>query len=123
MKIVNLILAFLFFLFAAFQYNDSDSWIWMAIYLLVAYVSLSAFQMKYSKLVIYFGLAVCVIGMGLLFPDIIRWLRMGMPSITESMKAEKIHVELTREFFGLVICFVALVFHFFQMRRLEKTKL
>ena len=122
MKVVNVILTFLFFLFAATQYNDSDSLLWMAIYLLVAYVSASAIQMKYSKLVIYVGLAICIIGIGILFPDIIRWVRMGMPSIVETMKAEKSYIELTREFFGLVICFLALAFHFFQMRKMEKTR-
>ena len=44
---------------------------------------------------------------------------MGMPSIVETMKANKPYVELTREFGGLVVCVVALLFVYFQSRKVS----
>ncbi len=45
-RIVALILAFLFFLFAAFQYNDPDPSVWMAIYGVAAVVSMAVYFKK-----------------------------------------------------------------------------
>lgn len=120
MKIVNITLAILFLVFAVVQMNDPDPWLWVAIYGLVGYVSASAVMGKYSKLVIYFGIAVCVLGIGILFPELINWLRMGTPNIAETMKTDRPYIEFVREFFGLWICLAALVFHFFQMRKLDR---
>ena len=50
--------------------------------------------------------------MGMLLPDFIDWIQNGAESITQSMKAEKPHIELTREFLGLLICALALGFHY-----------
>jgi hypothetical protein len=117
MKVINIILTVLFALFAIVQFNDPDPWLWVAIYGLVAGVSGFAIYQKYSKGVIYTGIAICVIGLGILFPELINWIRMGMPNIAEGMKAEKPHIEFTREFGGLGMSLVVLLFHFFQMRK------
>ena len=121
MKIVNLVLAFFFFLFAIFQFNDPDPWLWAAIYGLVGGISVGAIFQKYSKVLIYIGIAVCVLGIGILFPEFINWLRMGTPNIAETMKTDRLYIEFVREFLGLIIALTGLVFHFFQMRKLEKT--
>ncbi|MEM6964734.1 MAG: transmembrane 220 family protein [Bacteroidota bacterium] len=120
MKIANIVLTVLFFLFAAAQLNDPDPWLWVVIYGLVGGVSAAAIVKKYNKLMIYFGIAVCVLGIGILFPELISWIRMGTPNIAETMKTDRPYIEFVREFFGLWICLAALVFHFFRMRKLEK---
>lgn len=120
MKVVNIILTILFLLFAYFQINDPDPWLWVAIYGMIAGISGFAIFQKYSKGVIYLGMAICIIGLGVLFPELINWVKMGTPNIAESMKTEKSYIEFVREFFGLVIILATLIFHFFQMRKLEK---
>ncbi len=122
MKVINIILTVLFALFAIVQLNDPDPWLWVAIYGLVAGISGFAIVGKYSKGVLYTGIAICVIGLGILFPDLIDWVKMGMPNIAETMKTEKSYIEFVREFFGLGISLGALLFHFFQMRKNEKNR-
>ena len=121
MKVINIILTILFALFAIVQFNDPDPWLWVVIYGMVAVVSGFAIYQKYSKGVIYIGITICVIGIGILFPELIDWIKMGMPNIAETMKAERSYIEFVREFFGLGISLVALIFHFLQMRKKEKT--
>lgn len=117
MKVINIILTLLFILFAVVQLNDPDPWLWVAIYGLVAGVSGFAIFKKYSKGVVYLGIAICIIGIGILFPELINWMKMGTPNIAETMKAERSYIEFVREFFGLAISLVALLFHFYQIRK------
>lgn len=117
MKVINIILTVLFILFAAVQFDDPDPWLWVAIYGLVAGVSGFAIFQKYNKGVVYLGIAICVIGLGVLFPDLIDWIKMGTPNIAETMKTERSYIEFVREFFGLGISLVVLLFHFYQLRK------
>lgn len=123
MKIINIILTALFALFAFFQWNDPDPWLWVSIYGLVAGISAAAIFQKRSKILIYVGIAICLLGLGLLFPELINWVKMGLPNIAESMKTEKLYIEFVREFFGLVIVLLALVFHWWQGKRADKKSL
>ncbi|MEM1121162.1 MAG: transmembrane 220 family protein, partial [Bacteroidota bacterium] len=111
MKIVNIVLSLLFVLFAYFQYNDPDPWLWIGIYLFIALVSGLAAANIYPKRLLTIGLVGCLIGLGILLPDFINWLSTGAESITESMKTEKPHIELTREFLGLLICALVMGLH------------
>ena len=117
MKITNIILGILFFLFAIVQYNDPDPWLWIGLYSLVAIISLLAARGQYISWLILGGLAICLIWLFMLLPDFVNWIKEGMPSITGSMKAEEPHIELTREFLGLVICMAALIFHWVKSRK------
>ena len=110
MRLVNIVLALLFVLFAAFQYNDPDPWLWMVIYAFIAIIAGLAAINFYPKWLIRLGVVGCLIGLGYLLPDFIDWLTTGAESITETMKTEKPHIELTREFLGLFICLLALIF-------------
>lgn len=114
MKIVNILLTLLFTLFAYFQYNDPDPWLWIAIYLFIALISGLAAAKIYPKWLIRMGLVGCIIGLGILLPDFLDWLSTGAESITQSMKAEKPHIELTREFLGLLLCGLILGMHLWQ---------
>ena len=111
MKVFNLILAALFTVFAIVQYNDPDPWLWIVIYLFMAVISGMAAFGQYQKMVIWFGLGFCLAYLIILLPDFVDWLTSGAESIVGSMKAEKPHIELTREFLGLLLCLGTLFFH------------
>jgi len=119
MKTINIILTILFAVFAVVQLNDPDPWFWVLLYGFIAVISGLAIVEKYYKTAIYIGMAICFLGVVIFFPDFQEWINMGTPSIAESMKAEKPHIEFVREFFGLVIAFLALLFHFFQKRKIN----
>lgn len=108
MKWANVIFGVLFLLFAAVQYNDPDPWAWMALYGFVGGILLFAAFGKRHRWVALGGLLVCLIWLTFLLPEFVSWVRMGMPSITETMKTEEPHIEYTREFLGLGICIAAL---------------
>ncbi|HQU57534.1 MAG: transmembrane 220 family protein [Phaeodactylibacter sp.] len=117
MKIFNLFLTLLFALFAIVQLNDPDPWGWTAMYSFVAIVSGFAAFGRYHQYLIYLGIGVVLIWMATLLPDFINWIKIGMPTITGSMKAETKYVELTREFLGLLLCGLALGWHWKGARR------
>lgn len=116
MKIFNLILAAIFLLFAAVQLNDQqdDIMFWFLVYGGVGIISLFGAFKKYHVMTIVLGLAVVVFELFRKFPTFAKWIGDGMPSIVEEMQASTPHVELVREYLGLCICFVVLVFHYIQ---------
>ncbi len=120
MKVLNLILAVLFILFAVVQYNDPDPWGWAALYLYVAAACGMAAFGKSNKFMLILGLGVSAIWMLTLVPDFIHWVQMGMPTIVAHMKAEAPHIELTREFLGLVVCMSALGWQWYRLRKSVK---
>lgn len=117
MKFLNSFLTLIFLLFAIVQYNDPDPWGWITLYLFVAVICGFAIFRRYHRYVIIGGLVICFVWMATLIPDFIHWVKMGMPTITASMKAEAPHIELTREFLGLVVCISALGFQYFQAKK------
>ena len=123
MKIINIILAVLFILFAIVQYNDPDPYRWIAFYGLVGLVSIFAIFGQYRRWVILAGLAIFIIEFVRLMPEFINWINMGAPKITGTMKTEEPHIELTREFLGLLICILALGYHYWQSIKVgQRTK-
>jgi Transmembrane family 220, helix len=119
MKIFNIVLTVLFVVFAAVQYNDPDPYLWGPLYLFPAVICGFAATGQYNKWAILVGLLPITLYMISYIPDFIDWIKMGMPSIVETMKAEKSYVELTREFGGLVICVVVLVWQYFKAAKLK----
>lgn len=119
MKILNIVFALLFTLFAYFQYNDPDPWLWIAIYLFVAIICAFAAFGKYNRWIILTGLGGLIIYWAILLPSFIGWVGDGMPTITGSMKAESKYIELVREFLGLFILIGVMFFQFWQERKLR----
>ena len=111
-RIGNFVFTLLFLLFAYFNLNDADGWLWVLGYLATAAVcSLALFKKFYPRLTL--GLIVAFLFYaGYLFlsrDGVWDWLvQYKTPSITESMQATKPYIEKTREFFGLLIALVAL---------------
>lgn len=108
MKYFHLAVAAFFALCAYWQFNDPDWNRWVAAYGVVAFVAIRylsgglRFIVPLLPAVVLFGWWCTYV------PVFTRWLGDGMPTITGSMKAEAPHIELMREFVGLLICWGAL---------------
>lgn len=112
MKTLHLILAGLFVLFALVQINDEDGWKWMVLYLFIAGILAYGAWERRDRNVIGAAIGLAGIWFLTLIPDFIEWVRMGMPTIVSSMTAEAPHIELTREFLGLLISLAALIWQY-----------
>lgn len=121
MKIFNIILALLFALSAIVQINDPDPWLWVLWYALIAGICAFAAFKKYNQRLLLLFVLLGFIWMGSLVPEFVDWISKGAPSITGSMKAEEPHIEFTREFLGLLISIIVLLFHYFQSRKLNSS--
>lgn len=122
MKVFNLILAALFFLFAAVQLNDSpgDILFWFLIYAYVGVISAFAAFNRYNMWVIVLGIGAVVFQMFRMFPAFSLWLNSGAPSIIGAMHPSSPHIELVREFLGLVVCLIVLCYHYVRYARMRK---
>lgn len=117
MKKLHVFLALVFLLFAGVQYNDPDPVGWMLMYGYIAGVCAFAAFGRRNRFVLWAGMGVSLIWGTLLAPAFFDWVSMGMPTIAGSMKAEAPHIELMREFSGLLICLIVLIFQYFQGRK------
>ncbi|MEN9612084.1 MAG: hypothetical protein RLZZ628_2898 [Bacteroidota bacterium] len=109
---IHVVLAIIFILFALVQYNDPDPYIWIPIYGAVAAVCVLNHQKKYYPPIILAILGILSIYWMTYIPNFIQWFKEGMPSITGTMKAETPFIELIREFFGLLLAMLTLVYEF-----------
>lgn len=114
---LNGLVALIFLLFAALQYNDPDPIRWMMVYGGVAMVYSLAIFGKYSRPIGWVGIAAIVVWMGLLLPEFLNWVKIGSPNIARQMKAETPYIEFTREFLGLLLAGLALVWLQFRFRK------
>ncbi len=117
MKGLNILLSVLMILFAYFQMNDPDPYGWVFIYLSTAVVCGFAFFDKYYLPFITTALSISLLWTASLLPDFYQWIVNGADSIVGSMKAKEPHIELTREFLGLIIISGILYFQYKQARK------
>ena len=117
-KNIYFVISGLFFLFAVVQWNDPDPLIWMIFYgaMSLIYILL-ALGKKFAFYLSVLMLTVSVVYMGFILPEIIKWIKDGMPSIVQSMKATIPTIEYTREFLGLLLCLIACIW----VIRVQKT--
>ena len=120
MRIVNGILAFIFALFAYWQFNDPDALTWVILYMSVAMISLVAVFREVDRRVIIFFLMMFFIYAASYSLYIVEWIQLGMPSIASEMKANTPYIERTREFFGLLICLLVMIYHYFSQKKILK---
>lgn len=107
-----ILVAVLFFIFGIVQWNDPDPYVWIAMYF---YVGISILLYVFTDLAYYpllLGAIVTLIAFLSYVPNVVDWIESGMPSIVGSMQAESKYIELVREFFGLFISFIALIYYF-----------
>lgn len=118
MRIVNLILAVMFIIFAFVQVNDPDPLVWILIYGLVAATCvMAAFDYYLPKVLI--GLAVILGGYAIFyFPGLQEWLQHDHKEklFDNLAKMEYSYIEESREFLGLIICVGVLIMHIYRSR-------
>ncbi len=119
MKVINFILALIFILFAFVQINDPDPIMWILIYGNMAVLCvLAMFKMRFfywmmATLIGYTIYAVLLVGSAW------EWFQSPDRSLLfdDIAKMQNIYIEETREFLGLVICMVVVVFHLLAGRK------
>ncbi len=109
MKYLYIFLAILFGLFAYWQFNDPDATKWVVVYGLVALYHLLAARGVFLKWSILLLTGATLVWMFSLVPGFMDWIGNGMPSITSEMKTDQPHIEVVREFLGLLIVVIGLV--------------
>ncbi|MFO0468511.1 MAG: transmembrane 220 family protein [Bacteroidota bacterium] len=109
-KIIYFVIAGLFFLCSIVQWQDPDPLIWILFYdaMSLIYILL-AIKNKFSFHLAIVMSIICLVSMTVILPEIFQWMKDGMPSIVQSMKAEIPTIEYTREFLGLLLCLIACV--------------
>lgn len=111
-KYGHYIISVLFFLFAIVQWNDPDPYLWIVLYLAIAVVPLFYLKDNLNTFIIGAGLFVLMLITATYVPALVKWVGEGMPTITGSMHAESPHIELIREFFGLVLSLAVLGYYY-----------
>ncbi len=121
MKALNIILAVLFVVCAALQYNDPDPYIWVPIYIYAAYLCWLAGRNKFYPKAYWLGVIVYLSYAAYLFFDkngVLSWAtEHHAENIAATMKAEKPWIEETREFGGLIIVFAAMLMNLLYSRK------
>lgn len=113
MRIVNFILAVMFLTFAFVQINDPDPVIWILIYGSMAVFSIMAiFEFYPKKFIIGFLVLLALYSLAYV-PGVLEWLRKDNKALLfdDLAKMQFPYIEEAREFLGLLICIVVLVFY------------
>lgn len=112
-KIIKLTLAVIFLLFAVLQYNDPDPLLWMVIYGFTAIMLMLPINTVVMRRVLLGAILLGSAYACFYLPGVYQWVASGdFGSIAESMKTDKMYIEETREFFGLLIAILALLYHY-----------
>ncbi len=108
-KFIRLLLAIMFAGFAYLNLNDPDPVQWVLAYGATAVLfAFAAFGRADRRIIGALALAMFV-WMCTLTSGMIDWFQQGMPTITGEMHVTEPHIEVVREFLGLLIAVVALV--------------
>lgn len=108
MKKLLLLPAFAFAAFAYFNLNDPDPVQWVGAYGATALLfAFAAFGRADRRIIGALAIAL-FIWLCTMITGMVEWARMGFPSITSSMQAHEPHIEVVREFLGLLIAVAAL---------------
>jgi UDP-N-acetylmuramyl pentapeptide phosphotransferase/UDP-N-acetylglucosamine-1-phosphate transferase len=108
-KFINLLFALVFALFAYWNLNDPDALIWVLSYGATALLfAMAAFGRADRRISGALAIALAV-WMLTMVPGMVDWFNSGIPSITAEMQATAPHIEVVREFLGLLITVLALV--------------
>jgi len=124
MKIFNYFFCFVFFVFAALQYNDPDPYIWIPIYGYAAVLCWFAARQRYYISAYMFGIgAYGAYAIYKIFDanGLLDWInKHDAANIAETMKAEQPWIEESREFFGLLILIAVLLINYFVAAKKQK---
>jgi len=119
MRILSFILAVMFVVFAFVQVNDPDPIIWILIYGVMAVICvLAAFGIYPRKFMIGLAIAYTLYSI-YYFPGVREWLQHDEKSLLfdNLAKMEFSYIEESREFLGLMICVIVLIFYLIKSRK------
>ena len=109
-RALHALLALVFAAFAYLNLNDPDPWTWVTAYLAVALLfGLSVAGLAYRPVTLAL-LVILAIWMLSMMGGMVQWFSDGMPSITSEMRTHEPHIEVVREFLGLLIAVIALAY-------------
>ncbi len=119
MKVVNLVLAVMFLLFAFVQINDPDPLLWILIYGAMAAVCVMAAFRYFIKPLLWVLLAGFIVYMAILIPGMQEWMAQPDKGVLfdEGMKMQHLYIEESREFLGLLICVIVLILQVVRSRK------
>lgn len=122
MRILNTLLALMFLAFAFVQVNDPDPVLWILIYGAMAAVSVMAIFEYYIPALMYVLAAGYLVYLVILFPGAMDWYNSPDRSLLfdDLAKMQYYYIEEAREFLGLVICEVVLLFYVLRARKAAK---
>ncbi len=107
MKAIHIVFALLMLSFAALQWNDPDRVIWISIYLATALMACLVYYDICNPCLQAWAILFCLITfimILLVFPGVIEFIQnSNLQEIFSTMSDEKIYIEQTREFLGLLI--------------------
>jgi Transmembrane family 220, helix len=108
-KIINIIYAIIFALFAFVQYNDPDPWLWIPLYAVISVLAILALFGKYYSGITLIWAVLCLGWALYLSPGVYDWFaHHSTNEIFENMQPGKVFIEEARECFGLVLAALAL---------------
>lgn len=122
MRILNFILAIMFMVFAFLQVNDPDPALWILIYgVMAVFCILAAFDFYRQKIIIILGIFYALFST-YYFPGVKEWLQHDDRALLfdNIAKMEHSYIEESREFLGLMICVIVLIFHYIRASRIIK---
>lgn len=108
-KTIGIILGLLFISFAALQYNDPDTAVWVAIYLVAATLSVLAAYRKVPLLILGVACAAFLIGAVYMWPEKYEGLEVGGGDIK--------NIEEAREALGLLLIAIVMFIYAVLPRR------
>lgn len=111
-RVMALIFAIIFIIFAAFQYNDPDALIWIAIYTVAALVSLAVYFKKINLPFLLAIMLIYFIGAIYMWPPTFEGIFLDM--------GYKIEIEEARESLGLALCGLSMAFYSFALYRSKR---
>lgn len=110
-KIINIVLFVLFFVFAALQLNDPDPFLWVFVYLFTGILFLISNYKMIPKVVLWVIFTALIIFAFFYIPSFLDWLQIdNKEEIFGEMVYEKPYLEGTREFLGLLIAAFAVFY-------------
>ncbi|WP_431121018.1 transmembrane 220 family protein [Flagellimonas flava] len=117
-KIFNLVLFVLFAAFAYVQLNDKDGMLWFSIYGVVALVHLYIVFKTINRIILLLMMIGLAIYSAVHIPYFVDWIQVQNKSeLFGEMVYEKPYLEGTREFLGLVIALVSMVYQWRQSKK------
>ena len=123
MKFVHGILALLFVVFGYVQLNDPDAWLWAGIYWVIAILMLLGIRGIYIQPLLLAGIGACVIGLIVIGPATYNSIVNYDPNLAPDPSVTHTHdiqTEKMKEFGGLFITLLGLLFLYVQARKQMK---